>query len=44
MSIDTEQNPKHDDSFNITFLRIRIRNTNTVTETKIGRFSITEIN
>ena len=30
MSTDTEENVKNDDSFNITFLRIRIRNTNTV--------------
>ena len=30
MSTDTEQKVKNDDSFSITFLRIRTRNTNTV--------------
>ena len=30
MSRDTEENTKNDDSFNITFLHTRIRNTNTV--------------
>ena len=30
MSTDTEENVKNDDNFNITFLRIRIRNTSTI--------------
>ena len=30
MSRDTKENGKDDDTFNITFLRIRMRNTNTV--------------